>query len=136
MSLAGATERPGLERQAPFLDIGQRRKDDRADQRDEAADPGADAALGVEATGSLALRDQGCTLDEVGNRLDRGDRNEREARRDTAALEVEDEGPRLGGQDEDTDRKRDRDETDDRLRGEIDALEGRVERSDHEQDGG
>src|SRR6478735_4582356 len=57
VSLAWATERPGLERQAPFLDIGQRRKDDWTDQRDEAADPGTKAALGVEAASALALRD-------------------------------------------------------------------------------
>src|SRR4051794_10344457 len=134
VSLAGATERPGLERQAPFLDIGQRRKDHRTDQRDEAADPGTKAALGVEAAGPLALGDHGSTLDKVRYGLDRGDRDEREARGDPAPLGVEDERPRFGRQDEQTDRQRDGDETDDRLRGEVDALEGRVERSDHEQD--
>ena len=62
-------------------------------------------------------------------------RDEREPRREAAPLEVEDEGPRIGGQDEQPDRGRDREQPDERLGREVDALDGRVERADREEDG-
>ena len=63
------------------------------------------------------------------------DRDEGEPRRDAAPLEVEDERPRVGRQHEQADRQRDREEPDEGLRRELDALDGRVERSDLEEDG-
>ena len=71
MALPRPAERTRLERQAPFLDIGQRGQDDRPDQRQDPAQPRPDAALRVEAARPLALADDRGTLDEGRDRLDR-----------------------------------------------------------------
>ncbi len=94
-----------------------------------------DAALGVEAARSLALADDRGPLDEGRDRLDRRDGDERDPRRHATPLEVEDERPRIGGQDEQPDRGRDGEQADEGLGREVDALDGRVERADHEEDG-
>ena len=91
VALARPAERPRLEGQAALLDVGQRGDDDRADDRQQAAQPGPDAALRVEAARPLALADGRRALDERRHRLDGRGRDEREARRHAAPFEVEDE---------------------------------------------
>ena len=80
MAPAGSRERPRFQRQAALVDIGEGRQDDRADERQDPADPCPHAALGVEASRALALRDDACPLDEAGDRLDGGHGDERESR--------------------------------------------------------
>src|SRR4051812_18855108 len=59
----GPTERPNLEGEAALLDLRQRRQDHGADERQDPAQPGPDAALRVEAAGTLGAGDDGGPLD-------------------------------------------------------------------------
>ena len=80
------------------------------------------------------LADDGGPVDERGDGLDRGQGHERQAGRDPASLEVEHERPGIRGQDEQPDGQRDREQADERLGGEVHALDRRVERPDLEED--
>ncbi len=136
MPPAGPPERPHLQGEAPLLHLGQRRQDHRPDERQEAAQPRPDAALRVEPARPLGAGDDVRPLDHRRDRLERGQGDEREPRRQAAALEVEDEAARLRRQPEQADRGRDREQPDEGLAGEVDALGGGVERADREQDVG
>src|SRR5829696_1125010 len=129
-------EGPRLEGEAALLDIGQRCEDHRPDERQDASEAGAEAALGVETTGPLALSDHRGPLDERRHRLDRRDGDEGGTRRHPAPLEIEHERSGVGGQDEQPDRGRDGEQPEHRLRGEVDTLDRRVERADLEDDRG
>ena len=133
VALAGLAERPDLQGEAPLLDLGQGREDDRRRERQEAAEPGADAALGVEAAGPLGAGDDARPLDHRRHRLERRRGDEREPRRESPPLEIEDEAPRIRRQPEQPDRRRDREEPDERLGREVDAFDRRVERPDREE---
>src|SRR6185369_4256125 len=130
----GSPERSDLEGQAALLDLGQRRQDDRPDQRQHSPQAGADAALRVESAGPLGARDHRRPLDHRRDGLERRQGDEREPRREPASLEVEDEAARLGRQPEQADRGRDREQPDEGLAGEVHALSRRVEGPDREQD--
>ena len=131
----GPPERPDLEREAPLLDLGQRRQDDRPDERQDAAQPGAGRCPPCRGRGRAGRsRSTLRPLDHRRDGLERRERDEREPRRQAAPLEIEDEAPRLGRQPEEADRRRDREQPDERLGREVDALDRRVERADREQD--
>jgi hypothetical protein len=69
----GAAEGARLERDRALLDLHQRTEDERADERDESAQSGGDAALGLEPARALRVEDGVRARLKGGNDLQRGD---------------------------------------------------------------
>src|SRR3990172_5072878 len=93
---AGPAEGPRFEGQAALLDVGEGADDDRPDEGQEAAEPGAEAALGVKAASSLALADDPGSLHEPRYGLDGRPGHERPRGRAAPPFQVDDERPWVG----------------------------------------
>ena len=73
VAAAGPAECPQFEGEAALLHVGERRDDHRPHDRQQPAQPRAQAALGVEPTRPLALRDRRRPLDERRDGFERRD---------------------------------------------------------------